>query len=244
MESTPPGLARPGGGSEPPGLFPPTRWTLVTEAGSGARHALEWLCRQYWDPIRTYLRRYRLPHEDTEDLTQSFLLHLLSNGRLARPDRARGSFRSFLLTALRHYALDHLRRSARDRTVPLEEHAADAAVAPGLSPDQEYDRQFVLALLRHALEQVQADYERRGQTRRFEVLSAFLPGRDPTCSQADAARLLGLSEGAVGKALLDLRHRFREVYRHLVAQTVGSPTDVDAEISAHLDILQRPTLAP
>lgn len=232
--------AQPGTGEFPPGLFPATRWTLVTEAGGGSLHAIEWLCRQYWQPIRNYLRRFRLPHEDAEDLTQSFLVHLMNRARLARPDRARGSFRCYLQGALRHYVIDHLRRAQRTATVPLDSSPAgrqSSTPAPELPPDVEYERNFVLALLNHAFDQVQADYARRGQAQRFEVLRGFLPGRDPDCSQAQAAVLLGISEGAVGKALSDLRERFRQTYRRLVAQTVHSPTEVDSEIRHHLAVL-------
>jgi RNA polymerase sigma-70 factor (ECF subfamily) len=41
---------------------------------------------------------------------------------------------------------------------------------------------------------------------------------------------LGLSEGAVKVAVHRLRHRFREVVRAEIAQTVATPGEVDEEL--------------
>jgi RNA polymerase sigma factor (sigma-70 family) len=225
--------------------FPPTLWTLVSGAGAGSPAALDQLCRLYWKPIREYLRRFRLAHEDAEDLTQGFLLHLMSAGRLARPQRTLGRFRSYLLAALRHYVCDHLRRTGAVVMVPLEgdPEAGTRLAKPPLSrlppPDVAYERGCALALIGQAFLQVQAEYVDRGQADRFEVLQHFLPGKDPDLSQAEAGARLGLTEGAVAKAVFDLRARLRDAYRSLVAQTVASPADVDDEISHHLSVLRR-----
>ena len=44
------------------------------------------------------------------DLTQSFLSQFLEKGALSLADRERGRFRTFLLTALKHYLIDEDRR--------------------------------------------------------------------------------------------------------------------------------------
>ena len=49
-------------------------------------------------------------------------------------------------------------------------------------------------------------------------------------SYRQLASPLGLSEGAVKVAVHRLRHRFREVVRAEIAQTVATPAEVDEEL--------------
>src|SRR5262249_4483224 len=82
--------------------FTTTHWSAVRMAGSdsapGAKPALENLCRAYWYPLYTYVRRKGYAEEDAKDLTQQFFTRLLQGDRLTLADPARGRFRTFLLT--------------------------------------------------------------------------------------------------------------------------------------------------
>ena len=49
-------------------------------------------------------------------------------------------------------------------------------------------------------------------------------------SQADAARALGLTEGAVKVAIHRLRKRFRDIVRAEISQTLHDPSLVDEEL--------------
>ena len=65
------------------GQFPNTRWTLVLAAGNedqpGYRAAaLSSLCESYWYPLYAYLRRRGYDSDQAGDLTQEFILRLLS----------------------------------------------------------------------------------------------------------------------------------------------------------------------
>ncbi len=87
------------------GAFPRTRWTLILQAGSPnettARNALEEICRDYWYPIYSFLRRSGRKPEDAEDLTQGFFAELLAGEMLAATSSEKGRLRSFLLAALK-----------------------------------------------------------------------------------------------------------------------------------------------
>ena len=59
------------------GGFETTQWSLVLDAAGEqdsvkARTALETLCRNYWHPLFTYLRRRGCPGPDAQDLVQGF----------------------------------------------------------------------------------------------------------------------------------------------------------------------------
>src|SRR5213594_2700839 len=87
--------------------FTTTHWSVVLSAGqSSSAHseaALEKLCRTYWYPLYAYVRRQGHSPHDAEDLTQGFFARLLEKKYVGDADRARGKFRSFLLTALKHF---------------------------------------------------------------------------------------------------------------------------------------------
>jgi RNA polymerase sigma factor (sigma-70 family) len=74
----------------------------------------------------------------------------------------------------------------------------------------------------------------------FEILKPWLTGDTGQASQADAARRLGMNEGAVKVAIHRLRKRFRELVKTEIAQTVGGGADVQAELNYLLEVLSRP----
>ena len=53
----------------------------------------------YWYPLYAYARRRGFGPEDAEDLTQEFFHQLLASDWIARADRSKGRFRTFLLCA-------------------------------------------------------------------------------------------------------------------------------------------------
>ena len=61
------------------------------------------LCGHYWYPLYAFARRRGHSPEDAEDLTQGFFLHLVEHQALARVDRLKGKFRSFLLWSFQNY---------------------------------------------------------------------------------------------------------------------------------------------
>src|SRR5258705_12628668 len=103
-----------GGGRGP---FPNTTWGMLSrlDATSVERRAgLELLCRRYWKPVYHYVRAsWSRTTEDAQDLTQGFLSWIIEEDALKSYDRARGSFRTFLKTLLRHFASNEQRAALR-----------------------------------------------------------------------------------------------------------------------------------
>ena len=105
--------------------FPNTHWSLLAQAtlngDAGGQQALESLCRQYWKPVRDFIRFRGFPEADAEDLTQVFLVRLCERSVWRRAEAARGRFRSFLLGALTHFLADELdRRNTQKRGGQIE----------------------------------------------------------------------------------------------------------------------------
>src|SRR6476620_6196995 len=83
------------------GQFNTTHWSVVLLAGKeespqGAQ-ALEKLCRTYWPPLYSFIRRRGYRPEDAQDLTQKFFALLLQRRDFGAADPRKGKFRTFLL---------------------------------------------------------------------------------------------------------------------------------------------------
>src|SRR5512144_2107471 len=96
-------------------VFATTHWSVVLTASDKeapeASAALERLCRTYWYPLYAYVRRCGHTPEDAQDLTQEFFAQVLEKQFLGRAQRERGKFRSFLLTALKHFLVNEWHRA-------------------------------------------------------------------------------------------------------------------------------------
>ncbi|MEO8427663.1 MAG: sigma factor [Verrucomicrobiota bacterium] len=95
--------------------FSPTHWSVVLAAGQfdspQRAAALEKLCGTYWYPLYAYSRRQGNQPADAEDLTQAFFSAFLEKNYVARADRDRGRFRTFLLTSFKNFAANEWDRA-------------------------------------------------------------------------------------------------------------------------------------
>jgi len=93
--------------------FTTTHWSVVLEAqgeSPAAQEALEKLCRVYWRPIYSFVRRQGAGPEEAQDLTQGFFALLLERRDLRTVRKEKGRLRSYLLAAVKHFLADEHRR--------------------------------------------------------------------------------------------------------------------------------------
>jgi RNA polymerase sigma-70 factor (ECF subfamily) len=226
------------------GGFVTTHWSLVLAAGQQdvphAVEALEKLCRSYWYPLYAFVRRLGNSPADAQDLTQAFFEHLLSRGVVARADPTLGRFRSFLLTSLKHFmAHEHERASAQKRgggqtLVAWEEFRPEERYllepVDAVTPETIFEQRWAEHQIEQALTRLRADYVTTGRAGLFDLLKDYVWGDKNALSLAQIAEHLDLTEEAVKKAVQRLRQRFRDSLRAEVAQTVGSPEQLDDEL--------------
>ena len=97
----------------------------------------------------------------------------------------------------------------------------------GLVPDAFFDRQWALAVMERALNSVAETFKETGKERQVEHLKPWLVGDSDGLSQAESARELDITPGALKVAIHRLRKRFREVVQREIAQTVDDTNDVE-----------------
>jgi RNA polymerase sigma-70 factor (ECF subfamily) len=81
------------------------------------------------------------------------------------------------------------------------------------------------------------EYKESGKSVQFEALKPWLTGDAANVSQAEAARQLGLNEGAVKVAIHRLRRRLRDVIKNEISQTVKDRADIEREMHYLLEAL-------
>ena len=233
--------------------FAPTRWTLVQRArgeSAESRAALSELCEAYYQPVLRFLRREGRDEDAARELTHDFFARILAGGGFDGADPERGRFRSYVLGALRHFLADqrdHARRLKRGSGVLPE--SLDVPVGTDTSPgfqvadpaatthDVVFDREWALTVMGRALSALQKEFAEAGKQDEYDTLKPWLMGDVATGSQADVARRLDLTEGAVKVTIHRLRKRFRGLVRAEIAQTLREPALVDEELRHLIEAL-------
>jgi RNA polymerase sigma-70 factor (ECF subfamily) len=104
------------------------------------------------------------------------------------------------------------------------------------TPERLFLRRWVDTVLDQVMDRLREELTANGYAGRFEILRDFLV-RDSGVSYEEVAEQLGLSLNAAGSVIHRLRSRFRQLFRHEIAQTVASPDEVDDEIRCLLGAL-------
>lgn len=227
--------------------FATTQWTKVLSAQGDSEEAcgaLADLCEFYYAPVHSFILRKIGDREQAKDLTQAFFAHVLEHSPFNNLDPQRARFRTYLLGAVKHFLNNQHRKAHRlkrgggkspERLTQLDHEPA--ATPDAVTDESTFDYEWALHLIGRVLSQVETDYRHRKQTEQFEVLKPWLIGQTETLVQSDAARRLGMTEGAVKVAIHRLRHRFREQTKVAIAQTLGPEETVGSELNYLLQVL-------
>ena len=223
--------------------FPHTRWSLVVVAKgdhSGARTALDGLCRLYWRPIYAFIRHKGQSAHDAEDATQAFFANLLERGYIQNADEGKGRFRAFLIHDLKFFLSNEamkgkaLKRGGNISFVPIDTAWAESnpeIIDPVLGEeDAFFDRQWALETVRLARERVGDDYKSQGKEAVFAALQSGLVNPPDATVYERWQQQLGMNVGALKVALHRLRERFKKALEEQILETVSSKEDLAAEM--------------
>jgi len=224
--------------------FSTTNWSVVLEAqgqSPAAQEALEKLCRTYWRPVYTFIKREGTGPEEAEDLTQSFFALLLQRRNFDDVRKEKGRLRSYLLTSVNRRTVT-AKRGKGQQPIPLEELAAigraDIEPADLLSADRIYERRWALTLMEQVLRRLRQEYAMAGNAELFDLLKQLLPDEPGAPSRTEIAAQLGMTENAVRQALHRFRQRYQVLLRDEIAHTVAIASDIEDELRHLISVLR------
>jgi RNA polymerase sigma-70 factor (ECF subfamily) len=154
--------------------------------------------------------------------------------------REGGKFRSYLLRSLERWRTRrNVREGAQKRGGHVQHVSLDGADQLGesddihdntVSPEVAYDRQWASEMVARAVQSLRADYLRRGREFWFDTLCPALPGGGALPPGTELAATLGTTEGAVKKAVYDLRAAFATRLKEEIRSTVRTNEDAEEEL--------------
>lgn len=228
----------------------PTPWSVVLAAGGDSPKraaALERLCRLYWTPAYVFLRSRGSTHHDAEDLAQSFFAELCEGGALKKADPARGRFRAFLLTLLRHHVGAQRRHERRQKRagawqlVPIDAAVLEASYANAHRAEEEpgrsFDRAWAQTIFQAARDSLQAEQTAAGHAARCAALLPFLSRRAGPGDYAQLAEQLGVARGQVALHVHRLQRKYQDHLLAVVRATVAEAGDAEDELRSLLALL-------
>jgi len=160
------------------GRFVPTQWSMVARAGhtsaGGKRESLGALLRIYLPALRAHLRlEKKLEAGRVEDLLQGFVADkIVEQNLIARADRNKGKFRSFLLTALNRYVMDQgrlERAGKRGGKMKLGMEVGAEVAGPGEERSASFDVTWAKELIAEALGRMRQECEDSGRGQLWEM---------------------------------------------------------------------------
>jgi DNA-directed RNA polymerase specialized sigma24 family protein len=209
------------------------------EDSKQSAQSLAELCRTYWYPVYSMARFLGDAHEDAQDVTQAFFLHLLRSRLATKANPQAGKFRNFRAT---HRRLGRaLKRGGDVDMVSLDALDAEqrfAQEAKTSAPlDQRFDSAWATAVLDQARQLLELEYAAAEKKQLFTRLISFLPGGDESSTYAKIALEVGKTVDAVKMELSRMRKRYRSLLKVVVGGTVADPSDVDEELRYLLQVL-------
>jgi RNA polymerase sigma factor (sigma-70 family) len=219
-----------------PREFPETHWSQLLEIRNPAhpRHAehLERLVQTYWKPAYLYLRAIRaMSAEDAEDLTQQFFAMLLARRAFDKLSPDRGSFRGFLKTALRRFAVSAQRRESARGPQTFNFQEAESLHDRELSPEAAFDREWARGVVTEMMRGLRDEFRAQGKELHYVLFQEYCAETAGSEVSYDAlAKLHGISTDDVRNYLRVIRQRGREVLKDMLRDYLFPGEDVEDEL--------------
>ncbi len=227
--------------------FPTTHWTLVGRAGGGASEgaaavALGELLTRYRPALRAHLLyTKRIQEHDADDLLQSFLSAKFLEQNLAdTASRARGKFRTLVLTSLDRFIVSEQRKQAAlkrapDRAAQLNDDQCGGQTRDGDGPLTSFNLEWARQLMGDVIRSVRNECESSGRPDLWGVLESrvldpILKGSEPV-GYSELVSRFGLDTPTqAANALVTAKRMFQRQLRAVIGEYAASDEEVDAEI--------------
>lgn len=228
--------------------FPQTHWTLVDRAAdqsaAEASKALGELLERYLPALKAHLLfGKRVSPDRADDLVHGFIADKILEGELlSRADRARGKFRTFLLTALDRYMVSQYRKDQAARRHPGEgammalDDVADWKADENATPrSSAFDLAWIREVIHESLRRVEHECRSSGREKYWLIFEArvanpILHGESAEPYDRIVARLGFGTPMQASNALITVKRMFERMFREVIREYVGDETEVETEI--------------
>jgi DNA-directed RNA polymerase specialized sigma24 family protein len=232
-----------------PAGFQPTQWTLIAEAANPAHphhdEALSQLLHLYRPALSSHLvRRCRMQPEQADDLLQEFIVRKILQYNLpAHANRARGKFRTLLLTALDNFVRTRSGTEDPCASLPENHDASDSA----LSPDESFDVPWARQVLHEAMRRMRAECQQTGRLDIWDVFESrivapTLEDAAPVDYQTLVTRHKLESPMQASNLLMTGKRNFERTLRSVISE-YSNEDEIEIEIVELRRILSRATVA-
>ncbi len=210
--------------------FESTLWSRIGDVQKGEPSAVWTFVDRYRPPLVKYVSRKGFSPEDAEDLAQEVMIRLFTKDALARADRERGRFRSFLIGICKNVMREERsRRGAKkrgggDKPIPLSDVPEIATHAS----DEEFDRLWAEQLLARAFDALRTENPRQHRV----LLIRF----QEDISAAELAERLNRSVQHVRNDLHRSRKRLARFVRAEIARYCSSKEEFDDELALFVSL--------
>jgi RNA polymerase sigma-70 factor (ECF subfamily) len=233
--------------------FPTTHWSLVNAAGHGTgkekREALAELLSNYRSAMRSFLlNNMRIDPGKVDDLLQRFLAdRVLETDLIARVERERGRFRSFLVASLQRFVLNCLREERAKKRSPASLESLDSIEVAGqvATPLQEFELEWAREVLDQAIEQMRDECRASARMNVWGVFEGRVLG--PTLRNSEPVAYAELmthfdfkSPAQASNMLITANRMFLRILRVVIGRYEKSAEEIDEEIADLKRILSSP----
>ena len=238
----------------PSPVFLSTYWPMVHSAqlpGPRREEALGHLVQQYAPALKHFVRnRYGFDDDTADDLVHDFIVNkVLRRDLVARAERQRGKFRSFLMGAIQNFAVDFLRRQNAQKRIPPHALVAVDDLPPGTEPaapdpetESAFDNAFVRQVLATAVHRLNQHCTNTGQHDTWTVfyhrmLAPTFGTAEPTPYRQLARQLGYPSEGDARNRLISAKRIFKRELESVVSEYTDDSTAAADELQELRDLL-------
>lgn len=229
--------------------LPSTMWTDIVRWQNASpdekRESLERFYSRYRLPLIAFIRGRGHSSTEAEDLLHDFMLGHVGGKIFVSSDPSRGRFRNLLLASLRNFLVSRQRSASAEKRRPSGGHVAlDEPVGEGLtlqdllsegqSPDEIYNRAWLVALLNNALGRLESEYQAKQRNVHLEVflqrvVAPILHG-DAKPSVGELAEKYSMEPASVSNLLVTAKRAFERSLREEIREYVSTEKEVSQEI--------------
>ena len=237
-----------------------TNWKTIIDAASNsptAGQSREGVARRYWPAIHAFVRKSGISHAEADDVTQAFICDvMLGRDLLARAAPERGRFRSLLLTSVRNFAIDELRRRKSPTRKPasgtvfsLDDDLRSGDKNADLNldePEHAFHAQWVTMMIDQAISVVREWAIVNSQEVQWDIfnrriLEPMRTGAEPISTETFMKQWSLTSPAQVANTLARMKRKFVAALMEQLGNFDDDPDMIHREVSTLLQALERKT---